>query len=578
MSDPNIGRQIDRYEIRSLLGSGGTARVYRAFDQRLQRDVALKLLKSNTLADPDFVKRFEREARTLAGLRHGHIVQIYDYGEEEGTLYIVTQLLPGPTLEQELASLRAQATTMTVQRALQTLTQMASALDYAHAQGIVHRDIKPGNAIRDHHDEIILTDFGIARSANNQNTSITQVNTVIGTPAYLSPEQAQGLPVSAASDIYALGIVAYELLTGTVPFRNSNPMTVLVDHIQTQPQAPSAVRADLGASFDQVIFKALAKEPSQRYASAGAFVQALLGVWQQTSTPQTPAVAWHEQQTVINQAPAPTPAPQRPPRQADTMAPQRPPQAPTAAYNAQSATGQGPRPHSQQSYQTSASQNQPRVYKRNIWPFVLVIGLLLLFVSVFYIFLQRTRSDSPFEPLQPTAALPTAQPSEVPTEVPPTAEPSEVPTEVPPTAEPTQAPTAEPTQPPPPPEPTEEMPELPTAVIVPVDTPVPPPPPVTLGPDGYWPQTSESVATMRRIIDSHVTAQNPDIGQDTANELFGSIDLLEQRLREGNKQASVDEIDRLWRLIGTTADQRRIPQDVGGQLRNLLLEIRHAIG
>lgn len=570
MSDPNIGRQVDRYEIRSLLGTGGTARVYRAFDQRLQRDVALKLLKSNTLADPDFVKRFEREARTLAGLRHGHIIQIYDYGEQEGTLYIVTQLLPGPTLEQELASLRAQGTTMPIQRALQTLTQIASALDYAHAQGIVHRDIKPGNVIRDHHDDVILTDFGIARSANNQNTSITQVNTVIGTPAYLSPEQAQGLPVSAASDIYALGIVAYELLTGAVPFRNSNPTAVLLDHIQTQPQALSAVRPDLNPGFDQIILKALAKEPSQRYASAGAFVQALLGVWQLNNKPKTPTLAWHEQQTVVNPVVTPAPAP-APARQPNTP-PQRPSPASSDAYQSQSTT-YGPRSQSQQSYQTSTSQTQPRVYKRNPWPFILGFGLIVVFAIGLFVFLQRTRPDSSFEPLLPTAALPTAQPTAEPTEtVLPTAEP----TEAPPTPEPAP-PTAEPTQPPPPPQPTEELPELPTAVIVPIATPEQPPE-QTLGPDGYWPQTGEHIATMRRIIDANLTALNPTISQDTANELYGSIDLLEQRLREGQKGPTQEEIDRLWRLIGTGVDQRRIPQDVGKQLRDLLLEIRHAMG
>jgi|HigsolmetaAR202D_1030399.scaffolds.fasta_scaffold00608_19 Serine/threonine protein kinase len=575
MSDPNIGRQVDRYEIRSLLGTGGTARVYRAFDQRLQRDVALKLLKSNTLADPDFVKRFEREARTLAGLRHGHIVQIYDYGEQEGVLYIVTQLLPGPTLEQELASLRAQGTTMPVQRALQTLTQIASALDYAHAQGIIHRDIKPGNVIRNHHDDVILTDFGIARSANNQNTSITQVNTVIGTPAYLSPEQAQGLPVSAASDIYALGIVAYELLTGTVPFRNGNPTAVLLDHIQTQPQAPSLLRPGLDPAFDPIILKALAKEPSQRYASAGAFVQALLGVWQQSNKPKVPTVAWHEQQTVVNPAVTPAPAPARP---SVSPPPQRPPQAPTTPYQSQTATGYGPRPRSQSNYQGAASQSQARVYKRNPWPFVFGFALLVVFAIALFLFLQRTRSDSAFEPLLPTAALPTAQPTALPTETAlPTPEPTEAPTEVP-TEVPTEAPppTAEPTQPPPPPEPT-EAPELPTAVIVPIATPEQPPE-QTVGPDGYWPQTGEHVATMRRIIEAYLTAQNPSINQETADELYASIDLLEQRLREGQRDPTLAEIDRLWRLIGTDVEQRRIPQDVGKQLRDLLLEIRHAMG
>lgn len=273
------GVRLGAYEVRELLGSGGMASVYKGYDPALDREVAIKVI-STALQTPDFVARFRREARVVANLRHSHIVQIYHFGEqpERGIFYMVQELLPGPTLEQQLRKLgKRRLAASTVQR---IIAQLAAALDYAHGQGVIHRDIKPSNALYNAHDQLVLTDFGIARSADDSRSTTTGPGLVMGTPAYVAPEQAIGsATLTPACDVYALGVVLFELLTGQTPFDAETPMGVLLKHLYDEPPAPRSLRPDLPPAVERVVLRALDKEPARRHPSAGALAQALQAAW-----------------------------------------------------------------------------------------------------------------------------------------------------------------------------------------------------------------------------------------------------------------------------------------------------------
>jgi serine/threonine-protein kinase len=246
----------------------------------------------------DFGERFRHEARILAGLRHPNIVQVYDYGEHEDHSFIVQQLQSGPTLEQELAALAAQGCLMERSAVVQIMLQLADALDYAHSRGLIHRDLKPSNIIRNERGDVVVTDFGIAKTLTAALTK-TQTGFVLGTPAYVSPEQARGsTSLSAASDIYALGVILFELLTGQVPFSDPQPMEVLLGHIQQQPPSPRSLRPTLPPAVEHVVLRALAKDPADRYASAGALARALLAAW-----PAPPMRSIHSLPTAVNLSP-----------------------------------------------------------------------------------------------------------------------------------------------------------------------------------------------------------------------------------------------------------------------------------
>ena len=275
---PLPGTRFGNYEIQSLIGSGGMARVYRAYDHNLQRPVAIKLITEAAAAEPGVAARFQQEARFIARLRHPHIVQVYDFGEVDGLAYMVQELLPGPTLEQELHDQIARGGHVSRDELCSTISQLAMALDAAHGAGIIHRDVKPSNAMRNIHGQLILTDFGIAR-LTQPDAAHTQAGMVIGTPDYISPEQAQGLPPTTASDIYALGVVLYELITGQRPFTAATPMGVVLGHIQQQPPSLLPLRPDMPPAVEAVVLRALAKDPSQRFRSAGQLAQALEQAW-----------------------------------------------------------------------------------------------------------------------------------------------------------------------------------------------------------------------------------------------------------------------------------------------------------
>jgi eukaryotic-like serine/threonine-protein kinase len=256
-----------RYRIVRKLGSGGMANVYLAEDQELGRRVAIKILNDRHAGDEQFVERFRREAKNAAGLSHANIVSIYDRGEAaEGTYYIAMEYLDGRSLKELIVS-RGPAP---IPIAIDYTRQILAALRFAHRNGVIHRDIKPHNILVDSEGRVKVTDFGIARAeqAGASAQQMTEAGSIIGTAQYLSPEQARGARVDATSDLYSLGIVLYELLTGTVPFSGETPVEIAMKHLSAIPDPPSDRRQDVPHALDMVVLRALAKDPRDRYQSA----------------------------------------------------------------------------------------------------------------------------------------------------------------------------------------------------------------------------------------------------------------------------------------------------------------------
>src|SRR2546423_1732126 len=262
VSDTLINTLFDgRYRIQRKLGTGGMANVYLAEDEVLGRRVAIKILNDRHAGDDQFVERFRREAKNAASLSHPNIVSIYDRGEAEGTYYIAREYLDGRSLK-ELIVARGPAP---IHLAVDYARQVLAAIRFAHRHGIVHRDIKPHNVLVDGEGRLKVTDFGIARAGVSQ---MTEAGSIIGTAQYLSPEQAKGAPVDQTSDLYSVGVVLYELLTGVVPFSGDTPVEIAMKHLSTVPAPPSAKRKDVPRDLDLVVMLALAKDSAERYQSA----------------------------------------------------------------------------------------------------------------------------------------------------------------------------------------------------------------------------------------------------------------------------------------------------------------------
>jgi hypothetical protein len=369
-----VGKTLGSYQILDEIGRGGMAVVYRAYQPSLNREVAIKVLPPQFTFDQQFIQRFVREAQAAASLRHPHIIVIHDVAEQDGLYYIVMELLTGRTLRQLVEEEGA----LPPARVARLVEQIASALDYAHRRGFVHRDVKPDNIFVDQGDRVTLTDFGIAKAASG--TQLTRTGMLVGTPQYMSPEQARGDAVGPATDIYALGIVAYQMLSGQVPFRGTTPHAILYQQIHELPPPLRSVRSGLPPAVDSVLNAALAKEPRARYSSAGQFAQALAT-------------------TVAGGAPVPPP----PPAKRTAPAPARP----------------GP------------SRRQPL-----LWLWVLAIVAVAVVVLVAILLLGGGASPVDTTATEQALALPiTTQPQ--PTETPPAAT-----TQPPPTDTPTPLPTA----------------------------------------------------------------------------------------------------------------------------------------
>jgi beta-lactam-binding protein with PASTA domain/predicted Ser/Thr protein kinase len=257
-----------RYRVLRKIGGGGMADVYLCEDLSLGRRVAVKVLLQRFLDDPNFVERFRREAKAAAGLNQTNLVSIYDWGEVDGTYFIVMEYVEGETLKELVRRQGRLGGTEAVRISLQLL----AALEFAHRTGIVHRDIKPQNVMLDRHGNVKVMDFGIARAGDS---GMTEVGSILGTAQYLAPEQAKGQPVDERSDLYSVGIVLYEMLTGSVPFKGDSAVTVALKHVNEMAVEPAQLVPGMPYALNQIVLKAIAKDPDQRYQSAGQFARDL---------------------------------------------------------------------------------------------------------------------------------------------------------------------------------------------------------------------------------------------------------------------------------------------------------------
>ena len=434
------GRKFGQYELRERLGRGGMADVYKAFQPGMERFVAVKVMLGHLATDEEFIERFKREARAVGSLRHPHIINVFDFGIEDDVYYMVMEFIKGENLKAYIAH---NPNGLPFDDALRIASQIADALSYAHKAGMIYRDVKPANIMftDDTHEQAILTDFGIAHILSQP--GLTASGAMVGTPAYLSPDAAFGRQVDERSDIYGLGIILYEMLTGKVPYDADTPMAVIMKHVN----APLPTRSEYGRvlpdSVETIILKALMKNPEDRYQTADEMKAALDSARAQIA--QVNATRITEKIT----QPSAAPPVQAPPTQAA---------APTEAVVVKVA--------------------KPKTALGSLAWWGLRVGAVLVVLVLAFL---AIRNNSP----QPVAELPTlaptiAPPTEIPTELPtdiPTEAPTEIPTE-PPTEIPTEAPTDMPTEIPteiPTAIPTELPTEIPTEVaeINPLDAPVP---------------------------------------------------------------------------------------------------------
>ena len=275
----------DRYVLGEKVAAGGMGTVYVATDTRLQRRVALKLMKGELAADPRFVERFRREARSAGSLSHPNVAGVFDYGQDGDKHYIVMEYIEG----RDLARLLREDGPLDETRAAAIAAQIASALGHAHAAGVVHRDVKPANVIVQPGDRVKVTDFGIARA--HADTALTATGSLLGTAQYISPEQASGAEIGPPSDVYSLGIVLFEMLTGSVPFTGDSAVAVAMRHISDRVPAPSSLSDDVSPAMDELVLTATAPEPHERFPDAAAFADALTSPGPTTPVPTQAATS-----------------------------------------------------------------------------------------------------------------------------------------------------------------------------------------------------------------------------------------------------------------------------------------------
>lgn len=287
-------KTLGKYRLVEKLGQGGMAQVYKAYQPDLDRYVAIKILHPHLTGDEDFAARFRREARAVAALEHAHIVRIYDFDSDRDLAFLVMEYLEGTSLKARLHDLRRRDEQMALAEVGHIVEAVADALAHAHRQGLVHRDVKPSNVLVASDGRPVLTDFGIARIVDE--TVITESGGTLGTPAYMSPEQGKGESGDARSDIYALGVLLYQLCTGRVPFDADTPYAVILKHITAPLPSPRSLRPDLPEAVERVILKAMAKNPDDRYQTAGELGQAI------RAAIESPQAAPHRRRAIPRQA------------------------------------------------------------------------------------------------------------------------------------------------------------------------------------------------------------------------------------------------------------------------------------
>jgi beta-lactam-binding protein with PASTA domain/predicted Ser/Thr protein kinase len=294
----------ERYEIGGVLGRGGMAEVHRGRDLRLGREVAVKVLRSDLARDPSFQVRFRREAQAAASLNHPAIVAVYDTGEDRTTTgatpYIVMEYVEGETLRDVIR----REGHLEPERAMSLAADICGALDFSHRNGIVHRDVKPGNVMITPQGTVKVMDFGIARAVSDSAATMTSTAAVIGTAQYLSPEQARGEGVDARSDVYSMGCLLYELVTGAPPFSGDSPVAVAYQHVREDPRLPSSINPEVPAELDAILLKAMSKNPANRYQSAADMRNDLLRALAGQQVEATPVMGDAEKTTILAAAPA----------------------------------------------------------------------------------------------------------------------------------------------------------------------------------------------------------------------------------------------------------------------------------
>ncbi len=364
------GRPFDgRYRLLGPLGTGGMATVYLAEDESLGRKVAIKILADRYAEDEQFVERFRREARSAAGLNHPNIVQIYDRGQAEGTYYIAMEHLEGRSLKDIIGA----EAPLKPDRAIDITLQILQALRFAHAHGVVHRDIKPHNIILATDGRPKVTDFGIARAGAA--SQMTEVGSIIGTAQYLSPEQARGQPVQPQADLYSLGVVLYEMLTGHVPFEGDSAVAIAFKHVSEPPAPPSELNPLVPPALEQVVMRALAKDPARRYASADEMAADLERV-RRGLAPAAETQAFTE----VIADPLPVVA------AATAVAP--PPTAATRVYTPAPAAARA------DEWEPPPPAAPPPRRRRPLWPWFLVLGLLAAAGAIAAVAIGGLSSDS----------------------------------------------------------------------------------------------------------------------------------------------------------------------------------------
>ncbi|MCB0029437.1 MAG: serine/threonine protein kinase, partial [Anaerolineales bacterium] len=297
MTEENIP-SFGKYQVVKRLDAGAMGEVYMAYQPLLERRVAIKVLHPHLATGADFVDRFKKEAAVVARLRHTNIMQVYDFDVASDRYYMVMEFLDGPTLKEEMVERERAGKPFTPYEIGYILNALASALDYAHARGMIHRDIKPANIMFNDEGQVVLTDFGIVHIVGDMGDD-TVAGQIIGTPAYMSPEQGAGQPIGAPSDIYSLGVVLYQLVTGQLPFQAESALSMVMKHVNEPPPPIRQIDASVSPALESAIMKALSKDAASRYQRAGAFAQALrqavgmsaeqaLAAFSITAVPRTP--------------------------------------------------------------------------------------------------------------------------------------------------------------------------------------------------------------------------------------------------------------------------------------------------
>jgi len=306
-----VGKTLGQYQLVDQIGKGGMATVYKAYQPALDRYVAIKILPAYFLHEPGFAERFTREAKAIAQLDHPNILPVYDFGKQDDISYIVMKYVSAGTLHDRLGAPISPA------EIIPLIEQIASALDHAHQQGILHRDIKPSNILLDERNWVYLSDFGLAKMVEGS-VALTGSGVGVGTPTYMSPEQGRGLEVDARTDVYSLGVILFEMFTGSVPYAAETPMAVVIKHLTDPIPIPSRINPDIPAAVERVLLKALAKDRDSRFASAGQLASALKQAVEQlppkAATSPIPQAATSPAPRPPSSAPAsPPPAPVSPP-------------------------------------------------------------------------------------------------------------------------------------------------------------------------------------------------------------------------------------------------------------------------